>query len=478
MHPTAILPYLTPFKNKRDILVHEQNVGDIITGILLTHDRYTKEYDKIVGFFIGKNGIETAKNVWAFVKRNVPYKVEPEQQQLLKSPAAIITPAAGGIGKRNTSDCKNMSLFIGGILAAAERKGQKINWCYRFSSYKFLDKVPQHVFCVINPDTNNETWVDAVLPTFNNHKQYYYKTDKKVKTMSLISLAGMGAPKKKKKAAAAAPATKEQKKKKRQDFFKGLKEKAKKTGKLIVKYNPATVVSRNAFITLTALNARSLATNLKKVIAKDPTQLFNIWSKVGGNKEALIKAIETGARKKRLGAVPMRAMTVNRGIVNPRAYATATMYAPAVPVRYAANLVPDSTNIYDDTTAPELEPETDVDIDSIGLVDPATQSAAAIAAAAPILALIIPLFKKLGISDKDVTDVVKDVEDAGKADAQNIADAIEKEANGIETPIGNNIIKGGTPAPAAGGGAAGGKLPIIPIAIGAAALLFFMTKKK
>jgi hypothetical protein len=474
MYPTAILQYLTPFKNKRDILLHQQDVGDIITGILLTHDRYAKEYDKIVGFFIGKDGVETAKNVWAFVKRNVPYKVEPEKEQLLKSPAAIITPATIG-NKRNTSDCKNMSLFIGGILAAAQRKGQSINWCYRFSSYKFLDKVPQHVFCVINPDTNKETWVDAVLPTFNNHKQYYYKTDKKPKNMALVSLAGMGATKKKK----AEPATKEEKKKKRQSFFKKLKEKAKKTGKIIVKYNPATVISRNAFITLTAINARSLATNLKKVIAKDGTQLFNIWGKVGGNKDALIKAIETGARKKRLGAIPMRAMTVNRGIVNPKAAATATMFSPAIPVRYAANLVPDSSNIYDDTTAPELEtePETEIDIDSIGLVDPVTQSAAAIAAAAPILALIIPLFKKLGISDKDITDLVKDVEEAGNADAQNIADAIEKEANGIETQIGDKIIKGGTEAPATNV-TAGGKLPIIPIAISAAALLFFITKKK
>jgi hypothetical protein len=472
MYPTAILSYLTPFKNKRDILVHQQDVGDIITGILLTHDRYAKEYDKIVGFFIGRDGIETAKNVWAFVKRNVTYKVEPENEQLLKSPAAIITPATIG-GKRNTSDCKNMSLFIGGILAAAERKGQKINWCYRFSSYKFLDKVPQHVFCVINPDTSKEIWVDAVLPTFNNHKQYYYKTDKKVKNMALVSLAGMGATKKKK----AAPATKEEKKKKRQAFFKKLKETAKKTGKIIVKYNPATVVSRNAFITLTTINARSLATNLKNIISRGDTQVFTIWSKLGGNKDALVKAIETGAKKKRLGAIPAKPMTVNKGIVNPRsATTTAVVYVPpAVPVRYANNLTPETSNIYDDETAPELEtePETEIDTDSIDTIGALPVAAAAIAAAAPILALILPLFKKNGISDKDATDITKDVQEAGIVDAQSIADAIDKEANGTETAIGDKIIKGGTKAPAT----AGGKLPILPIAAGAA-VLYFLIKKK
>ena len=106
MYPELLLKNLRPFKNKRDILIHHQDVGDIITGILLTHEKYATEYDKIVGYFLGNTAEATAKNVWHFVKNHVKYKVEPEHEQLLKSPAAIITPATIN-GKRNTSDCKN-----------------------------------------------------------------------------------------------------------------------------------------------------------------------------------------------------------------------------------------------------------------------------------------------------------------------------------------------------------------------------------
>jgi hypothetical protein len=305
-----ILKQLPPFYNRRDILVNDQDVSDIITGILTTHAQYAKQYDKIAPYFIGSNNYQTGANIWHFLKNNVRYKVEPESMQMLKAPAAIVTE---NINNRvNTSDCKNMSLFTGGILAAINRAGGRINWCYRFGSYKFLDKMPQHVFCVINPDTNKEIWIDAVLPTYNNKKQYYYKIDKKPKTMALISLAGTdddniiaGKKRQAKKAAKkeSKAAKKAANKEKRKNFFKKLKEKVKKAGKFVLKYNPATATSRNAFLLLTKVNTRSLATNLKKLKDKGNTEAQTFWTKIGGNVSALNNAIESGAKKKRLGVI-------------------------------------------------------------------------------------------------------------------------------------------------------------------------------
>lgn len=471
----TILTQLQPFQNKKHILVHDQSVGDIMKGILTTHSQYASQYDKIAPFFIGATPEATAKNVWHFVKQNVRYKVEPEHEQLLKSPAAIIAPTVGG--KINTSDCKNMSLFIGGVLDAAKRKGQHINWCYRFASYNLYDKVPQHVFAVLNPDTSNEIWVDAVLPSFNNRKQYYYKTDKKVKNMALVSLAGT---KKKKKQQNAPTTKKEERKKKRQEFFKKLKEKTKKAGKVILKYNPATVISRNAFLKLVQLNVRSLATNLQRIINAGDTEAFKIWTKVGGNVDSLKKAIETGAKKKRLGAVPVRNIRRVVKTVQPlQATVTDTFRpAPAVPTYPSTALLPDS-NLQDDESIFENEPVQEVDIEEniVGVVDPATGTAAAIAAAAPIVALILPLLKRNKnklITSTDADALKQDVDADVAKESQEVADTIEKEAAGIETEKGNQIIKGGTTVPA---GAGGGKLPLLPIAAGAA-VLFFLTKKK
>jgi hypothetical protein len=306
-----ILQKLPPFYNRRDILVNDQDVSDIITGILTTHAQYANQYDKIAPYFIGSNNYQTGANIWHFLKNNVRYKVEPESMQMLKAPAAIVTEIINN--RVNTSDCKNMSLFTGGILAAINRAGGRINWCYRFGSYKFLDKMPQHVFCVINPDTNKEIWVDAVLPTYNNKKAYYYKIDKKPKKMALISLAGtednfIGGKKEDRKKKRADKkenkgAKKAANKEKRKNFFKKLKDKIKKAGKFVLKYNPATAASRNAFLLLTKVNTRSLATNLKKLKDKGNNEAQTFWTKIGGNVSALNNAIESGAKKKRLGVI-------------------------------------------------------------------------------------------------------------------------------------------------------------------------------
>jgi len=531
-----ILQKLPPFYNKRDILVNDQDVSDIITGILTTHAQYANQYDKIAPYFIGANNYQTGANIWHFLKNNVRYRVEPESSQMLKAPAAIV--AASVNGRTNTSDCKNMSLFTGGVLSAINRAGGKINWCYRFASYKLWDKIPQHVFCVINPDTNKEIWVDAVLPTYNNKKQYYYKIDKKPKNMALISLAGTDdeniiAGKKRKQKKAAKKETKATKKaankQKRQAFFKKLKEKAKKAGKLILKYNPATAASRNAFLLLTKVNTRSLATNLKKLKDRGNTEAQTLWTKIGGNVSALNNAIDAGAKKKRLGVIcgPVQSKADRTGPIFNRAdkggarmrrlvtiktvrkdtggtEAALTQFVPAV----VAPAVPQTTysgggggysgggggysgggggySGYDDepteeTVATEeisqdLLDNIDDDGNIIG-VDPAV-TAGAIAAAAPIVALIVKILAKNKVSTgADNSNLLSDLSKAGEAAGEEALAEIDKEAEGIETPTGNKIIEGTKQQPAAGAGAM--KLPLMPILlVGGGLLAFTLLKKK
>jgi hypothetical protein len=202
---------------------------------------------------------------------------------MLKSPAAIIAPGT-------TSDCKNYSLFTGGILDALNRKGAKIPWVYRFSSYRLLDKMPQHVFVVMYPGTNKEIWIDAVLPYYNQHKQYYYKTDRKVKNMSLIALSGIEDH-----------LSIGKRGDKRRNFFKKLKEDIKKAGKFYVKI--AAAGPRNAALALIKLNFRSIATNLDKKIQTEPKKVQQFWESIGGNWNKLHTAVDQGKHHKRLGEV-------------------------------------------------------------------------------------------------------------------------------------------------------------------------------
>jgi hypothetical protein len=524
-----ILQKLPPFYNKRDILVNDQDVSDIITGILTTHAQYANQYDKIAPYFIGANNYQTGANIWHFLKNNVRYKVEPESSQMLKAPAAIV--AASVNGRTNTSDCKNMSLFTGGVLSAINRAGGKINWCYRFASYKLWDKMPQHVFCVINPDTKNEIWVDAVLPSYNNKKKYYYKIDKQPNNMALVALSGFLAGKKKKarqEKKQAKKATKQTKKaankQKRQAFFKKLKEKAKKAGKLILKYNPATAASRNAFLLLTKVNTRSLATNLKKLKDRGNTEAQTLWTKIGGNVSALNNAIDSGAKKKRLGMIcgvnpkeqrfannPKEARFTAPGGARIRRLVTIktvrkdtggteaalTQFVPAVVAPVVQQTTPSGGgggysgggggySGYDDEPTDETVATEEIDQDlldnidddgNIIGVDPAV-TAGAIAAAAPIVALIVKILAKNKISSgSDDTNLLSDLSKAGEAAGEEALAEIDKEAEGIETPTGNKIIEG-TKQQSGGAGAAM-KLPLMPILlVGGGLLAFTLLKKK
>lgn len=359
-----LLGILQPYKGVETVYLHNQDVGDIIQGILSTHDMYKSEYDKICTQFNARTNKQIAKNIWQYLKGNVKYVIEPDNKQMLKSPSAILAT-----GHSTGSDCKNLSLFTGGVLDALNRKGKRINWVYRFASYRFNDRVPQHVFCVINPDTQNEIWIDAVLPTFNNKKQYFYKVDKKPKQM-LVGLSGintdLGIGRTKKSAKGVVDSAKKTARKK---HFSKVKEQIKKRGRVVLKF--AGAPARNAFLLLVKVNVRSLATNLKKLVQKNPDKLKRFWEGGGGNWNALLKEIERGAKKKRLLGV---------------------------------------------------------DNEGIGFEPTTTGVTAAIAAATPIIAKVVSLFKAAGIKGSDIAKVAgKIVQNKAKQEVESIDAAAKGE---------------------------------------------------
>jgi len=178
-----ILSKLPPYTGSKKVLIDEQNTDDIIKGILDNHEVYKNDYDKISEYFVGRNDINTAKNVYTFLKKYVPYYIESTKFQTLRSPSAIISIKQG-------ADCKSYASFVNGIFDSLNRKGIfNIPLAYRFASYK-NSKNPGHVFSVLYPGSENEIWVDNVLDNFNEKKQPTYFKDKKLK-MALVSMSGL-----------------------------------------------------------------------------------------------------------------------------------------------------------------------------------------------------------------------------------------------------------------------------------------------
>ena len=176
-----ILSKVQPFLNQQNVVIENQGVNDIITGILTTHNKYKKEYDKIYIYFVDDDIEETCRNIFQFLKDNVPYFIESNDLQFLKSPASILS---------TKSDCKSYALFSCGILDAYLRNEKpEFELSYRFASYDPFDKIPQHVFCVVKAN-GKEYWIDPVLDRFNQRKQPYYFKDKNINTMALVGLSG------------------------------------------------------------------------------------------------------------------------------------------------------------------------------------------------------------------------------------------------------------------------------------------------
>lgn len=274
---------LTPYQNNRFKLRYNQSIGDIITGLLHTHKQYQLEYDKIAPKFVGKNIKQTCKNLYDFLLANTHYVIESNDYQTLRSPGAILH-----LGKNPNVgvDCKSYSLFIGGCLSALQRMGKTINWCYRFASYRPGDKLPHHVFVVVNPGTQNEIWVDPVVQPFDYKKQYFYKIDK-TPTMALYQISGIGRTKR----------TKAQKEQHKAEVKEKIKKDIKKAGKVVVKFAPITVAGRNSFLLLVKLNVFKLAEKLSLAEQKAPGELKKFWQNLGGSWESLKKNINIGGRK-------------------------------------------------------------------------------------------------------------------------------------------------------------------------------------
>jgi len=335
------------------------------------------------------------------------------------SKQTVKSPAA--ILATGYGDCKHYSLFAGGVLQSLG-----IPFAYRFASYREYDKQPQHVFVVINPG-KNEIWLDPVVGVYDYKKPYKYATDRK---MALYSISGMGATAQQKAALKAAKAAKKAAptkaaKKAAKTEVKAARQAAGRTAGQVLKKGTKAILKvaaapvRNAFLALVALNFGGLGTKLSIAWQKAPSRITNFWEGAGGQINALKKAWEKGSTKKR---------------------------------------------IFGD--------------DSIGVAP-----AAAATAAAPLLVKVADLLKQIGIDPAELVQLGKD---ALNSKAQELAKKVLEpkaatEAEYIDTAdqvFEQSPTMDVTSTPVFEKSAATSKPNFLPLILGGAAVLYFVTRKK
>lgn len=178
-----LLGALPAFKDQWILIHPKQSVKDIIREVLESHQEFAPLYDRIALYFDADSIEEICTNIYDFLKKNIRYKEEKEEDQTTATPAGILSRCYG--------DCKHYSTFAGGVLDGIKRlTGKNIKWNYRFASYDPFNKSPHHVFTVVH-DGPDEIWIDPTPGS--DHNEPVWQVDKKVSTMALRrNIAGIG----------------------------------------------------------------------------------------------------------------------------------------------------------------------------------------------------------------------------------------------------------------------------------------------
>jgi hypothetical protein len=176
-----ILQYLPKYNGNVELITNNQSVEDIMDAMKSFHEKFSKDYDKVAPYFMGRNDWETAENIFLFLKKNCSYYIEGLEGQTVRNPSAILAT-----GKIDGIDCKNYALFIGGILDAINRTGQlKIPFAYRFAQTDFFEDYYNHVFIVVHPGTSKEFFIDPIpeVKKMDDRFAIYSFKDKKFQSM-------------------------------------------------------------------------------------------------------------------------------------------------------------------------------------------------------------------------------------------------------------------------------------------------------
>lgn len=110
--------------------------------------------------FKGSTEKETCSKIFNFLKNDIQYKVDGDNQKI-KLPSAFLREKSG--------DCKSYSLFTAAILS-----NLKIPFSFTYASYNQNDKTPEHIYVT----TKSGCIIDAVYGKFNAEKKPCYKFHK------------------------------------------------------------------------------------------------------------------------------------------------------------------------------------------------------------------------------------------------------------------------------------------------------------
>lgn len=156
-------------KNNNYLVSRYQTAAEITGAIVKAIDESAPAAQVLAPTFVNADKKATAKLIWIFCKRAIPYKREPGSRQTAKTLPRILSDA-----KQHGGDCKHMT-----IAAASLCKALGIPCRIRLISQNFYDTTPNHIYCIAKIN-GKDVVIDAVLKNFDTEARYNYKYDIKI----------------------------------------------------------------------------------------------------------------------------------------------------------------------------------------------------------------------------------------------------------------------------------------------------------
>jgi len=315
MNPPAFKGIDVTYKDRAD----NKDIRDLLEKLVPKATAQMVTYSKK---FQGATELDTCKNIFDFLKNDVRYVADGEQQ-IIKLPSALL--------RKKVGDCKSFSLLTASILA-----NLNIPYTFVYASYN-SNPIPAHVYV----QTQSGIIIDAVYGIFNEEKKanYKYKKNMKVGYMAGINgSCGCGGRCGCNKGMGRITIISKEKRQKALDDAKALRDKALNDAKALrdkaiadakkVQDKAKSVASkagqglktagiapaRAMFMLLITQNIDGFASKLSKT---NTTDLMNRWKALGGDRTKLTEAIKTGAskRERKLGFLPkLKKLIGNRKI--------------------------------------------------------------------------------------------------------------------------------------------------------------------
>jgi hypothetical protein len=147
---------------------------DIINTVLYADKRpeHLKDTQELAKSLRQGSDLQTAYNIWFWVKKNIKYILDPLGEQYIKAPNKTLSDGFG--------DCKSRTLLITSLLANNGIKGK-----YRFAGYRMGNPV-SHVYAVALID-GKEVILDPDMNSFNQQKKYSIKIDYNMSSIAYVA---------------------------------------------------------------------------------------------------------------------------------------------------------------------------------------------------------------------------------------------------------------------------------------------------